>query len=96
MATFNLPDPRDMQDTIADCLDIVHVGEDRRSKVITEALCPVSMLMDAARIASMQGQEVQAVFDYFLRSLYAQVESSARERHLSGLVSKLIEYKNMH
>lgn len=96
MASLNFPDAADIADTIADCLDVVHVRAERRDAVIKNSICPVSMLMEAGRLAREAGPEEAAVFEYFVHCLNAQVETRARERAFAALVGKLADFKKLH
>lgn len=96
MGSINFPAAADIADTIADCLDVVHVSAEHRDTVIQNSLCPVSMLMEAGRLASAAGPDEAAVFEYFLHCLNAQVEMQARERAFAQLVGKLANFKKMH
>ncbi len=96
MASINFPDAADIADTIADCLDVVHVSAERRDAVIKNSICPVSMLMEAGRLANAAGPDEASVFEYFVHCLNAQLEARTKERAFAALVSKLAEFKKLH
>ena len=76
MAAFTLPDPRDVKDTITDCLTTLPFGPltaDQREQVINSCVRPISLLIEAGNLASAGGVEVEAVFIYFIRTLNAQM-----------------------
>lgn len=96
MASTNFPDQANLADTIAECMDVVHVSNERRAAVIQNSLFPISMLMEASRLAHTAGPEEASVFEYFVHYLNAQLETKAKERGFASLVSKLAQFKKLH
>jgi hypothetical protein len=96
MASIHYLGPAEIADTIADCLDVVHVCAERREAVIKNSIHPILMLMEAGRVASETGPEEAAVFEYFLHCLNAQLEMRAKERAFSSLLTKLNEFNKLH
>jgi hypothetical protein len=96
MASINYPGAADVAVTIAACLDAVHVCAERRDVVMKNSLCPVSMLLEACRLASAAGPEEEAVLMQCIRRLCSQAEIARRDTYLANLLGKLTTYRDMH
>ena len=92
MPAFTLPDPTDAKESIADYLATLPNApstQDRREHIINDCVKSVTLLIEAGTQAIAAGPEAEAAFIYFIRLLYAQVQTSTREKHFADLLEKL-------
>jgi hypothetical protein len=78
MNIYTLPDPSDIKDTIADCLDALKIAPvEQHGRIAEDCVAPVTLLFLASEMAGCAGREEQAVFAYFLALMAAQAGGSA-------------------
>src|SRR5688572_4530356 len=99
MTILILPDLTDAKDAIADCLAILPtkpLTPASRQQIIDNCVMPITLLIQAVEMAGTAGPIEEEVFIQFIRALYSQVETHARQKYFNDLLHKLTACRRMH